>query len=594
MKANRSLRTCLKKSLFLVAISLLAEVFMFSSLFQSVVIGVIRKDNILNQLKSSSDLASKHIIVANKYSKKRNLFYKKWSFITNRLTYLNNHVGQANISNTEEKTKVSILFHFIGNPTLKDERYLNNFINSMDKSRFDVILLIAGKSRLNILAERKHFSVFHFMENNVKDVLLKVVRSLQNKYILIAHQMYLNNDLNFIDKVLPGKDDFVIGLPFVDANNIWDLGCYQTRTLWYQYRIIKGYDRLDPIRKMVLCDFITGPFIVEKMVLQDFLESIRREDLRSSEEVYLDFFQNTMNINVGVCLQCPYAVARHFPFQPVTVDDNNFWQKFLRKNRLSEVILSGRNARIKFTCAQIHLTSCSSVDSTFLPPKCCIEELHQLLKNSASFFFKEGYHINLDGGTAIGSTKLMGTLPWEKDHDIELSGYKIKQLWEKRQEFKEQYGYTIREDKRIMQQMKSSNCLENNEYPQLCGYLGIHSQHWRLEVGGRNMIFSDYLRKGLNYTRPKTRLKGNVTLSQLDEDFWVPTVNNPGRYLRVSYGLDVLRHIKHTIDTKSSGRVDGYFQTVTSWGTACSQSGHHACTDNFLPDGNLQFRDVWL
>ena len=123
--------------------------------------------------------------------------------------------------------------------------------------------------------------------------------------------------------------------------------------------------------------------------------------------------------------------------------------------------------------------------------------------------------------------------------------------------------------------------------------MGVRSTFWRIELWGQNVLNSDIYRKNENLTDPrliKTHVLGNVTRGQIGSK-WASTQDNPGAYLRSKYGLDALKHQQHWMDI--GGKTSHIRYDAGHW-MKCKWPGHHACCDNYLADGNIIFRDVWI
>jgi len=503
--------------------------------------------------------------------------------------YTNNKQNVTKYDDVRER--VTILLDLTSGVTKEDEKYLQTFIEGSGKGdQYHLHLAISDKEKLNPnFAEAFSTKAFDRTKTSKREILVQLLRGAKDKFVTISRQMLINISQNS-DALLPEKDTEVIGLPYTDANGTWSLGCYQTKTLWYQFRVLKGYALRDK-NGFLKCDYLNGPFVIKRTLVLDFLERILYKEI-NDDMIFLVLFKYLKELgNLNVKLATNHTigvVARSVPFE-VQETPRDFWLLFLKKNGLSEGILpNGR--KYEFTCEELGVSGCGG-STSLLIAKCCIRELEHLLKNTAVFLLEKKFHFNLDGGTTIGSLKLAMTLPWEKDHDIEIHGRYTRPLWDLRDEISRRYGYSMFQGSEMKD--ATPECLAKLDKAYVCGYLGIRSKRWRLEVGGRNVQFSDYIRKEETYTEPKSRLKGNVTLTEID-NMWIPTMTNPGRYCRMAYGLEILKHVKHTMDTGKNGRIEGYFNFKGGKWQSCSTPDHHACTDNYLSDGSLQFKDVWL
>ena len=55
--------------------------------------------------------------------------------------------------------------------------------------------------------------------------------------------------------------------------------------------------------------------------------------------------------------------------------------------------------------------------------------------------------------------------------------------------------------------------------------------------------------------------------------------------------VDILQHAQHWSVLGEPNSWIAY--RPGRWGK-CNKPGFHACANNFLADGNIQFRDVWI
>ncbi len=74
--------------------------------------------------------------------------------------------------------------------------------------------------------------------------------------------------------------------------------------------------------------------------------------------------------------------------------------------------------------------------------------------------------------------------------------------------------------------------------------------------------------------------------------YWMKTLALPATYMRNLYGINVLRHAEHWMAT---GGRNGWIEYKSGDYAACNTPGFHGCLrGNYLPDGNLQLREVWI
>ena len=88
--------------------------------------------------------------------------------------------------------------------------------------------------------------------------------------------------------------------------------------------------------------------------------------------------------------------------------------------------------------------------------------------------------MELDGGTALASVKLDTTLLWERDNDVSFRTDNISALM-KLQSIFQDAGYSLHE-------RTEDRLLRHAQITYLCGYVGVKSSNWRLEMWGLNVI----------------------------------------------------------------------------------------------------------
>ena len=260
---------------------------------------------------------------------------------------------------------------------------------------------------------------------------------------------------------------------------------------------------------------------------------------------------------------------------------------FLVENKLSKFI-SPDNNQLELDCNQAKIGCWPLKGKEILISKCCIKELDDLLINILKELDSRNWFYNLIAGTMIGSTKLEQTLPWELDFGLESD--KLLPLKALAGHFKTKYGYDF-----IYELYgKFPKCVKTKVY--ICGWIGIKSKHWRMEVPGRGTLYNDINRIGADVTQgtpsKNSRVKTNCTLS-LMSGYWVKTAANSTNYLRLKYGKNFLKHVKHIIANGLSSDSNYFKRKIFKW-TDCARPGYHACHSEVPVDGNLGFRDVWV
>ena len=434
-------------------------------------------------------------------------------------------------------------------------------------------------------------------------------------------------------KLLTSKSLDVLGSAITtNDKKLWDTGCYKTRMLLYQYRITKGYDELDPNQGTVRCEYIAGPFLARSKVIKRYLNNryigiavadvpmFRAPDSFFTKEVfYLDLFNHLQSssriVKVSILdtatIRTPsssnLSSRQHQLIDPVRQLTREQIRPFMVKNQLSRYISSvsdsGTAVEYTFKCGEVNINGGAYLMMTnngMFIPKCAIDELNELLLFSTRIFDKYGFTYELDSGSVVGQTKLSATLPWERDHDLVFKPEYFRHLAKLNDTFINKAGYTLH-----AKFDELDLCIANNSME--CGYVGIRSKTWRIELVGQSVIGSNMYRtiKNKLYTNARKSLDSrSSTIEKIQKTNhqattrgqvggqWLSVPPNPGLYTRSKYGLDVLRHQQHWADV---GGINSWmaYNKAGKW-MKCKRVGHHSCSNNFLADGNLIFYDVWF
>ena len=256
---------------------------------------------------------------------------------------------------------------------------------------------------------------------------------------------------------------------------------------------------------------------------------------------------------------------------------------FMAKNHFSEFFLSNK-FHFEFSCEEVKIRKRNLPKGMFLP-KCLINKLKRLLLFSTQVFNENKFEYELDAGSVVGQVKLSSTLPWERDHDLNYRSRHLKPLQNMTSNF-------LKKDYHFQPSFKGlKKCLKNKDWQ--CAYMAIRSKDWKVELWGQNVLVGDSYRLGeeiIDKRLIKMRVVGNITLGQID-DSWIATQNNPGLYCRSKYGLNVLKHQQHWSDL---GKKSSWIPYKPGKWKKCKTPGHNACADNFLADGNIIFKNIWI
>ena len=490
--------------------------------------------------------------------------------------------------------EIYMLLQFLESITLEYKKHkdLNIIVGlaGYDYKIHEETIQIYTKTLQNLQIVEVNRAVFH-KEISTTRSLGFLIQKVKTKFILFGRKSVEFNNDSFIKMMtfLLKENSIAAAVSgaFITSKREYHIGCYQLKSLWSQLTIRKGYDRMDGDGN-VYCDYTSGPFVVSTQLFQTYLNDYYT-NLLKTDLLFMDFFNTkyvTTKIVLKACTQCLWKIdsTKQNMFEDIKRDH---WLQLLNRMELNELYLENdaRESTFKFTYNEGYTWSCRRSllsKKTLLLPKVCINELDDLLAYSVRHFHSHQLSYNIDTGTALGSAKLFMTLPWEKDHDLIYRTKDFLKLITFSRQFKNK-GYDFKLE-------FEEKCVKNRTYKSLtCGYMGIKSKHWRMELWGQNILVSDCYTATVERL-PVYRIKGNATLSWLEKNnLWLTTANNPGLYSRSRYGLDCLKHHRHWLDEGHKNSFKDYVVNKHKF-IECEKPGDHKCMDNFLNDGNLIFR----
>lgn len=505
-------------------------------------------------------------------------------------------------------------------------QYLLKHSKNSYSTNLDIII---GVSQSNYLKHKVDMISFQKHLPNVRIVLpgkheqstIKTLRYLisyvRTTNVVFARSFNVFDGLHLnigklINPLEMGNADVVGGTMYSNEKG-WSLGCYQVSLIWYQMKIQKGFDVKKP-HNYVKCDFIEGPFVTPLRLLVDYFNSWKVTDFTSDENImadhylskstpmelsidllYFDFF-HYMKENAkktDVCVDCLFRNIRDndLGVERYMKILRSHWQSFGDKNKISEIliqpgIVDEHSKHHIFSCKEINLV-CHRRRKDMFAEKCCIRNLHNLLMDTYQIFDKYELEYSSADGTALGSIKVMTTLPWDLDHDFEFRTGNFLKVVEQKEEF-------AQKDISLKTEFDDP-CMQKPTKRFTCGYTAFKSKGWRIEAWGQYLFMSDYHESHKLPLRnrdlfPVSRINGTPTLTRIG-DHWSRSRPNPGLFARGSYGLDVLRHAKHWI-LSSKENSHASYETSRTFGP-CSRDGFHGCMNRYISDGNIQFHRPW-
>jgi len=257
---------------------------------------------------------------------------------------------------------------------------------------------------------------------------------------------------------------------------------------------------------------------------------------------------------------------------------------FVRKWELSRIILP-TGQTLDYACFESQL-ACPWNSGTTMP-LCCLWELSTVLRLLLRTCLQYDIACELEGGSIVGAVKFRGILPWERDGDINWDSHDYFKMQNSTIEYARK-GYTLVEETTGVPSVVDY-CMgapDLNQKNVNCGYFALRSANWRLHLYGAIYIaHSHFERLGLSHLRLKP------TQILVDGE-WVRTYPNPVLAARNLYGDNLFEHVEHWL---ALGQYNEWYTYETGHAfQRCPRPGMHNCLDQFAPDGNLQFLDVWI
>lgn len=438
-------------------------------------------------------------------------------------------------------------------------------------------------------------TLLYILENGEVTKIIFLARSLR----------YLdkNFDIKEFLKPLRRNNCHVIGGSSVYPDETWQLGCYQSKLIWSQYKVQQGFDATYG-RNLVRCDTIDGPFATHTDLMRDFLQT-RWKVRYSYWDHFLHLFKGAPNTDL-VYIEFMYFVKKKnkiiliHPESIFKTNDTRFWlntsrdqwKEFVVKHEIGEIMISeGEDQGLHHEFTYTEAESKCEYHDDMLPPRPCIMDLHNMLINSYKLFDRYGLGYTNEDGSALGATKFGTTIPWDLDQDFAFRTSDFTELLKHEAEFNK---IGIKFDTKKLDVPCARGLSHAKSWS--CGYMSLYDVNWYLEAWGQYLLISDFYRPDLvpdkfrNSLEWYWRSKANVTLVKMG-DHWTVSRSNPGVYSRSRYGSNFLRHVKHW-----SKHLENSYSDYIMHGRRfpeCPYEGHHLCMNQYLADGNIQFQRVW-
>uniref|UniRef100_A0A7M5X1Z9 Uncharacterized protein n=1 Tax=Clytia hemisphaerica TaxID=252671 RepID=A0A7M5X1Z9_9CNID len=437
--------------------------------------------------------------------------------------------------------------------------------------------------------------IYNRKDNTLAKNLLFLASKSSTKYVMLTRRLRkIHHEFNikdFVDPLMKGSSDVISGSVLYPDGH-WSSGCYQSKLIWSQYKVQFGFDVMYQQQK-VLCDYVDGPFAMDRDVLLGYLEA--RKDC-PDELVYPDIIYN-MAKQLKIMkshLSSLFYMEKWCDFENLT---RNNWLDFAIKNDISEFHRGTYNKRFEFTYieSKVKCEKFMAKTKTMFEQRACMRDLHKMMINTSKLFDKLGYQYSIYAGSGLGALKLQDSLPWDIDEDFLFRSQNFTSLVKHESEWKK-LGMSFSKG-----QCEACPRTISDTNRWSCGYIRIYKGKWNIEVWGFYIFPSDMYKnpRGIFKTMqkvkkksfPTSRIKGGVNTKLYIGGHWQPNRPNPGLYARSRYGLDVLKHVQHW---RQQGLKTSWllYHTKPKF-EACTKEGHHLCMDQYLADGSIQFQQPW-
>ncbi|XP_066955568.1 LOW QUALITY PROTEIN: uncharacterized protein [Macrobrachium rosenbergii] len=381
-------------------------------------------------------------------------------------------------------------------------------------------------------------------------------------YVFVATNVSALSSPNTIEHLIWATEYLGVwaaGASLLPKSGQWHMGCLQVRESNYQ--ITWTRKRLGTAQGYLLCHALEGPFVAVTSALRHLGWNAELPDAMS----HLDLFLRASRYHHMLAAACPqevFSVAHE-----LVTPSRASLLSFARLHGFYSIQVPPGNTKFMFSCEEVAVNC--GVAGFALPP-CCRRELARLVRFLMDTCDAHGLLCELQEGTLMGAVKTGGVMPWEKDADITFHTNNFTALGQLKDVF-ERAGYSLH-------LVDNRWCCVDGKWAG--GQGSLNTPHWALELYSQHTMDSE---EDLLARRPRTRI-------QFDGS-WVTAPTSPGLYVRNRYGNEMYRHAQHWLDT---GKKSGWEDYEAGRFLPCSKPSHHACLDENLPDGNLEFRPLCL
>lgn len=317
----------------------------------------------------------------------------------------------------------------------------------------------------------------------------------------------------------------------------------------------------------MFCDHLLGPFVARTKTLID----LPFNDSLPASVLFEDWFLQ-LRIEQKYVMNCPDIM--YFASDPdvqLKLTSSKLWLPLAAKWELNRLTWPPGQAHV-FTCSEAGL-SCSDIKALtrfYLMPPCCVEEFAGALRFMDEFFSNHSMEYEVNAGSALGAVKMADLIPWDLDGDLCYYNANHSTI-ESAKELFAFRGYSLRE-------FETPKVDERGNFKK-SGYVCFYTPHLYIEMFGGNALPRD------GASPPELRKMAPTKVNI--HGVWVYGPTNPGLYSRNRYGREMLKHAQSWIHQGKKSSWDPY---VGGHFKPCPKHHHHACLDQFPPDGSLNFK----
>ncbi|XP_067936439.1 uncharacterized protein [Watersipora subatra] len=432
---------------------------------------------------------------------------------------------------------------------------VDKFISSV-RASYGAVRIIAGVNADMISSSKKYFhTVIKLFDQRTKetDVWKHLLSSVTTDYVYVARDVLEFSKHTKLESLVDSLTSTVAMAVSSATKELptgqWSDGCYQTLFQNYELKYSKGYHV--SLKSCLVCHHLSTPFVTyTKLITQQLLLQKGMTATSGFSIWFLDLLKTEK-----VVLSFPSSIVHVGKASELSVEHNE-WLELVKYHQIEKIYLPD-GVHLLYNCEEAETWCVSSHPPGIARSWCCLKQLAKEVQTVMRECEQAGLFCEVTDGTILGIVKFESSLPWEVDGDLELETNNVTKFTSIVSPKLEETGYS--------------------EYAYK-GYLNFKSSAgWTVEVFYIGSLGS-------------TRLKASglsVTRALLDGQY-ITTCESPGLLARNRYGHEIYQHVNHW---SSQGAASSWMFYEAGEFAKCTQTGHHACLDQFRADGSTQF---WL